>query len=146
MATHTFTLNDPNIVHARNDRTLYWSTAHGELTDAALFSRASSTRRRLMRDIESAFHDLTPLTRLRWRHGRRPSDPEPDERLQLRLAGRAQAGSDQVVMTDSVWVLCCDMVSVRAVEARLRVLAWLRSGEYAPVYVYVEGLSGNYVV
>ncbi|KAJ8107830.1 hypothetical protein ONZ43_g6613 [Nemania bipapillata] len=136
--SRTFTLGDSDIVRAEKDKNLYWSAVYRELSHVDLFKRASNTRRRLIPDIEGLFHEVSKLKNRGLFHGTKSSDPEPHERLKLRLAGRAQAGTNQVVMTDSVWIQCSDESSAKKIKAGLDKIEWLKSSEYAPVYVYLE--------
>ncbi|KAF2963258.1 hypothetical protein GQX73_g10308 [Xylaria multiplex] len=132
------TLDDPNIVRAARDKTLYWSTVHKELTHPDLFTRADRTRRRLVSDIERTFNELSESKMRKIRHmSRTLSDPEPVERLKLRLAGRSH-GENHITMEDSVWIRCSDHISAERIEAKVGEIEWLESTEYSPVYVYIE--------
>ncbi|KAI0533955.1 hypothetical protein GGR58DRAFT_520842 [Xylaria digitata] len=133
-----FTLDDPSIMRAARDKTLYWSTVHKELTHPDLFTRADKTRSRLIPDIESIFNELSESKIRKIRHiSRTLSDPEPVERLKLRLAGRSH-GENHITMEDSVWIRCRDRISAEKIEAKVGGIEWLESTEYSPVYVYIE--------
>lgn len=136
-----FASNMPNLIHARGDKTLYWSNSHKELSHHDLFIRAARTRTRLIPDLKNTLVKLSySMKRQIHNKGRLIHDLEPPERrYDLRLTGKVSANyGDWILMTGWVWIQCGDIYSVRKIKKRLAELQWLKGNAYAPVHVYLE--------
>ncbi|KAK5636480.1 hypothetical protein RRF57_012192 [Xylaria bambusicola] len=145
LATHyielDFVPNEQNLIQARDDPTLYWSSSHQEVSDSDLFIRAAKTRTRLIPDLKNTLIKLSN-SRKRWiaNKGKLIYDIEPPERrYELRLTGKVnEKNTTRILMTGWVWIQCSDLYSAGKIKKRLDELQWLQTPAYAPVHIYHE--------
>jgi hypothetical protein len=109
---------------------VYFSTSHHEVIDPAMFKSARATLDRLQPDLEPI------MGRLGRKFVRASSSSHMSlVTVELRMAGEIEQGSTKITLQPSVWILCGEKSTCKAIQRRLEQLAWLTSAHYSPVYV-----------
>ncbi|KAI0382649.1 hypothetical protein F5Y04DRAFT_252040 [Hypomontagnella monticulosa] len=109
-----------------SSKDIYYSIEHHEATNSALFQKARITLDRLQPDLDPIIGKL---------RGKYSGSAIGLATLELRMAGQLLEGTNQARLSPSVWILCRDRSACRIVQRRMTELSWLKSPNYAVVYV-----------
>ncbi|KAI0437248.1 hypothetical protein F4803DRAFT_539559 [Xylaria telfairii] len=109
---------------------VYFSTSHHEIVDPEMFKTAKATLDRLQPDLQPIMGSL----------GRKFARAGSSSHMnlvtaELRMAGEIEEGSTKITLQPSVWIICGEKSTCKAVRRRLDQLAWLSSAHYSPIYV-----------